>query len=402
MVLSVQFQNAALAKYSNAVTELAILALAYGVFSFFNASLQFIAQLSNVYARSAHASRQSWLFVVLASTLIMLPLAVIAGTNAGMALISNIFSINVNLTGRVGEYLSLLCPLILLNGQRHYFSGLLVQAKLTGWMTTINFIYLGVVIATLLTGLALAIKPTYVVVGAETLGVIVMLALLLWARYRLYQPPKNSEHEAVTFRELWGFFVPVSTTGVMFALSRPILFAFVARTPDGIATIAALRVAFDFSMIFQQAANQFRHFFISFGFDDLPSKRRFMVVVGAGITAIMLIFSLTPLHSLLWGSLMGLPPQLLSVSRDATLIMCLMPAIIIYRNYFHSQLMMARQTSGMAYGGIVRVIGIYTCAQLLFSVGRLDHIGATFILILGFAIEAVIAKMSIQRTALLN
>ena len=188
----------------------------------------------------------------------------------------------------------------------------------------------------------------------------------------------------------------------MFALSRPILFAFVARTPDGIATIAALRVAFDFSMIFQQAANQFRHFFISFGFDDLPSKRRFMVFVGAGITAMMLVFSLTPLHSLLWGSLMGLPPQLLSLSRDATLIMCLMPAIIIYRNYFHSQLMMARQTSGMAYGSIVRVIGIYACAQLLFSLGWLDHVAATFILILGFVIEAIIARMSSQRAALLN
>ena len=161
MVLSVQFQNAALAKYPNAVTELAVLALAYGVFSFFNASLQFIAQLSNVYARSPHATRQSWRFVVLASTLIMVPLAVIAGTHAGMALISNIFSLDVNLTGRVGEYLTLLCPLILLNGQRHYFSGLLVQAKLTGWMTTINFIYLGVVITSLLTGLALAIKPMH-------------------------------------------------------------------------------------------------------------------------------------------------------------------------------------------------------------------------------------------------
>ena len=192
MVLSVQFQNATLAKYPDAVTELAVLALAYGVFSFFNASLQFIAQLSNVYARSPHATRQSWRFVVLASALIMMPLAVIAGTHSGMALISTIFSIDDNLTGRVGEYLVLLCPLILLNGQRHYFSGLLVQAKLTGWMTAINFIYLAVVIATLLTGLALAIKPAYVVVGAETLGVIVMLCLLLWARYRLYQPPSTA------------------------------------------------------------------------------------------------------------------------------------------------------------------------------------------------------------------
>ena len=402
MVLSVQFQNATLAKYPDAVTELAVLALAYGVFSFFNASLQFIAQLSNVYARSPHATRQSWRFVVLASTLIMMPLAVIAGTHSGMALISTIFSIDDNLTGRVGEYLVLLCPLILLNGQRHYFSGLLVQVKLTGWMTAINFIYLAVVIATLLTGLALAMKPAYVVVGAETLGVIVMLSLLLWAYYRLYKPPQRREHETVTFRELWFFFIPVSTTGVMFALSRPILFAFVARTPDGIATIAALRVAFDFSMIFQQAANQFRHFFISFGFNDLPSKRRFMVFVGAGITAMMLVFSLTPMHSLMWGSLMGLPPQLLSLSRDATLIMCLMPSIIIYRNYFHSQLMMARRTSGMAYGGIVRVFGIYAGAQLLFSLGWLDHLTATSILILGFVIEAIIAKTSSRRADLLN
>ena len=124
MVLSVQFQNATLAKYPDAVTELAVLALAYGVFSFFNASLQFIAQLSNVYARSPHAARQSWRFVVLASALIMMPLAVIAGTHSGMALISTIFSTDDNLTGRVSEYLVLLCPLILLNGQRHFFSGL--------------------------------------------------------------------------------------------------------------------------------------------------------------------------------------------------------------------------------------------------------------------------------------
>ena len=62
----------------------------------------------------------------------MLPFAVIAGTRASMALVSDIFSINVKLTDRVGEYLSLLFPMIFFNGQRHYFSGLLLQAKLTG------------------------------------------------------------------------------------------------------------------------------------------------------------------------------------------------------------------------------------------------------------------------------
>ena len=397
MVLSIQFQNATLAKYPDAVTELAVLALSYGVFSFFNASLQFIAQLANVYARSPVATRRSWRFVVIASTLIMLPLAIIAGTDSGMSLISHIFSIDAALTARVGEYLVLLCPMILLNGQRHYFSGLLVQAKLTGWMTLINFTYLGVVIAALLTGLALAIKPAYVVVGSEALGVVVMLALLLFARYRLYRAPAKPEHEGVTYRELLNFFIPVSTTGVMFALSRPILFAFVARTPDGIATIAALRVAFDFSMIFQQAANQFRHFFISFGFDDLPSKRRFMTIICASITAIMLIYSLTPLYQWVWGTVVGLPAELISIARDATLIMCLMPAIIIYRNYFHAHLMMMRRTGGMAYGSILRVGGIYACAHVCFSLGWLSPVNATLILILGFVIESVIAQFTFRQ-----
>jgi len=74
--------------------------------------------------------------------------------------------------------------------------------------------------------------------------------------------------------------------------------------------------------------------------------------------------------------------------------MCLMPAIIIYRNFFHSRLMMSRKTGGMAYGSIIRVIGIYLSAQIFFSLGLLNHIIATFILILGFIIEAVIARQS--------
>lgn len=399
MVLSVQFQNATLARYPDAVTELAVLALSYGVFSFFNASLQFIAQLANVYARSRQAMSRSWRFVVLASLLIMLPLGVIAGTPMGQQLVSAIFSIDAALTLRVSEYLVLLCPLILLNGQRHFYSGLLVQAKLTGWITIINFIYLGVVVVALLTGLALGLKPAYVVVGSEALGVVTMLTLLLWARHTLYQPPQQPEHENVSYRELLGFFIPVSTTGVMFALSRPILFAFVARTPEGIASIAALRVAFDFSMIFQQAANQFRHFFISFGFDDLASKRRFMTIICIGITAIMLLFALTPLHQWVWGTLMGLPQDLIEIATDATLIMCLMPAIIIYRNYFHGYLMMMRRTAGMAYGSILRVLGIYACGHLFFIFDLLNHISATFILILGFVIEAAIARNTSARAS---
>ena len=400
MVLSVQFQNATLARYPEAVTELAVLALAYGVFGFFNAGMQFIAQLTNVYARSPQAHQRTWRFVVVASIVIMLPLLAIASTAPGTAFIRLAFSIDPALAVKVSEYLLLMCPLILLNAQRHFNTGLLIQARLTGWVTVCNFVYLSSVVIMLVTGFSQGWAPVRVIVGAELVGVSILLALLIFARARVYVLPQEPEHAEVTYAQLLKFFIPVSTTGVMFALSRPVLFAFVARTPNGLITIAALRVAFDFSALFQQAANQFRHFFISFGFDNLPEKRRFMAIIAVGLTAIMLLFALTPLADLIWGDIMGLPPELMSLSIDVLTIICLMPAIIVYRNYFHSRLMYLRKTAGMAYGAMTRVLGILALASIAFEFGWLNHHTAAAILIFGFVIEAAMAQWANYRASL--
>ena len=399
MVLSVQFQNATLARYPEAVTELAVVALAHGVFGFFNACLQFISQLTNVYARSPAATRRTWHFVVLACFIIMAPLLLIATTESGHRLVQLVFGIDAILSQQVSVYLMLMCPLVLLNGQRHYLTGLMIQAHRTGWVTACNFVYLGTVIAVLVVGFTWGWAAPYVIVGAELLGVSVLIGILLFARYRAYQPPDKAEHEDVTFAELTKFFIPVSTTGVMFALSRPVLFAFVSRTPNGLLAIAALRVAFDFSMLFQQAANQFRHFFISFGFDDIEKKRRFMTLVAVGITAIMLAFALTPLSNWVWGTLMGVPAELMALSVEVLIVMCLMPGVIIYRNYFHSRLMQLRRTAGMAYGGMLRVLGILIAAAIAFQFNALNHLSAATILILGFVIEAMIARRANSRAS---
>ena len=240
MVLSIQFQNATLARYPEAVTELAILALSLGVFSFFNASQQFIAQLSNVYARSPEGSRRAWRFVVVASLVITAPLLLLATVPQGAELLALIFSINADVVDRVREYLLLLCPMILLNGQRHYFTGLLAQARLTGWITIFNFIYLGTVITALVTGFALGGRAVLVVVGAEVFAVCLLLTLLLVAYRRFYQLPEIAEHSNVSYRELVAFLFRSPLPSDVRPIA-PILFAFVARAPDGLLTIAALR-----------------------------------------------------------------------------------------------------------------------------------------------------------------
>ncbi len=387
-----QFQNATLARYPDAVRELAVLALAYGVYGFFNAGLQFISQLTNVYARSSFALARTRKFVWAAGIIMTLPLLLIATTPLGEALVRWIFGIDQTLATQVAFYLVLKCPLIILNSHRHMTTGLLIQARLTGWVTISNFIYLGVVVVGLITGFSLDLTPPIVIVGSEILGVVTLIVTLKIIRTKFYELPDLPEHEQVTYRELTKFFIPVSMTGIMFALSRPVLYAFVARTPNSIPIIAALRITFDFTMLFQQAANQFRHFFISFGFDDLKKKKRFMVLICLGITTLMLLFVLTPLADWVWGSVMGIPNELMILAIEALLVMCLMPVAIVYRNYFHSRLMAVRRTSGMAYGSMARVVSIFLLAALLQNFGLLTHTTSASILVFSFVVEAVLSQ----------
>ncbi|MCZ6617915.1 MAG: hypothetical protein O7E57_07255 [Gammaproteobacteria bacterium] len=398
MVLSLQFQNAALARYPQAITELAIFALASSTAAFFNASMNFTAQLSNVYARSLEGTRRCHRFVLTTSMGVMLPLLLIAHTDAGSAVLSNLYGIDDDLTARITEYLAYLAPLILLRTERFYLTGLLVQARLTGWVTVLNVLYLVSVICGLIIGFSLGLKPVYVLVGSEATAMTIQVGLTLWVHQRYYRLPEPLEHKNLSYRELASFFVPVSTTGVMFALSRPVLFAFVSRTPEGIVAIAAMRVAFDFSSIFQQASNQFRHFFVTFGLDDLKRKRHFMMFVCAGLTSIMLLFAITPLSNWVWEDLMQIPVEVRTLSVQVILVMCLMPSVILFRNYFHGRLMVERRTTGMAVGGILRVVGIYLMAQVLFSAGLLNYLTASIVLILGFVIESlVVLRVAAQK-----
>jgi hypothetical protein len=397
MVLSVQFQNAALARYPDAVLELAIFALGYSTFGFFRASLNFIAQLSNIFARSPTGSSRCHRFVLLVSILTMMPLVLLGHSTTGTMLLSQLYGIDADLTARVQEYLVYLAPVILFGAQRFYYTGLLIQARLTGWVTVLNTFFLTAVILGLMIGFSLGYRPVYVLVGSEAIAIVLQLVGTLWVKRRYYRLPVTPEHESLGYRELLRFFVPVSMTGLMFALSRPVLYAFVIRVPNGLLAIAAMRVAFDFSMLFQSAANQFRHFFVTFGLDDLPGKRKFMAVVGIAITAIMILFALTPLSDYIWRDLMSIPDDVRALALEVMLIMCFMPGVIIFRNYFHGRLMVERRTSGMAIGSILRVLSIYFAAQLLFNLGWLNHVTASVILILGFVVETAVVIQAAAR-----
>jgi hypothetical protein len=103
LILAIQIQNGVLARFPDAVTELAIFALAYSGYGLCNAALNFTAQLSNVFARSPHATLLTHRFVIAASIMLTLALSMLAHTQAGAAQISGAEGNEATHTERLGE-----------------------------------------------------------------------------------------------------------------------------------------------------------------------------------------------------------------------------------------------------------------------------------------------------------
>ena len=390
----------------NAAAILAAYAVAQAVLSLFNAAQAFAPQLTTRFARGAKATARVRGFILGISAALAGLVALLA--TLGQPLIIASFSLSPALQAQTFAFLLALAPMVWLNGLRFYLVGRLIQQERTGRVTVLNGVHLTVLIVGLAAGLALHLGPVLTLVGAQALAGLVHATLAIDALRPGAEAAAGSEAESEakseaeseelpSYQRLRAFFGPVVLTGIMFALSRPILYAAIGGTGDGILTIAALRIAFDFTFFFQQAANQFRHFFVTFGLDAMAEKRRFMIRVALGLTLAMALTAFTPLGPLLIAEGIGAEAEVTRRALAALQVMTLLPLLIILRNLFHGILMVEERTGGMALGSILRVLTIAGLAQLLAPVGLLTPSTAAWTLLAGFATETAVVAYRVLR-----
>ena len=102
-VIATQVQNGVLARYEDAVTELAVFALAQSVFGLFNAALNFTPQLATQFARGPAARTRTLAFVLAVGTAFA---AVVTAVGvAGETLLEAAFGIDPAMRARVDAYL---------------------------------------------------------------------------------------------------------------------------------------------------------------------------------------------------------------------------------------------------------------------------------------------------------
>jgi len=389
MLLGRQVQNGVLASFPDAARELATFAYASSVFLLVNSLLVFVPQMVNVLARSRQAHRVCLRATAGICLALCVPLAAVAFSPRGRSAVGAAFHIAGTDLDKVMLYLGLMAPLVLTTGLRQYYNGLLIQARMTGTVTLLHAAQFGVLAGVMVLGRGAGWGAVPAVAGAAIAADTLHLALLAGVYLRRYRFGEAAPGEGpLRLGEVWSYYWPTATTSLMFAVTRPVIFVYVSAMAGAVYTVAALRVAFDFAMLFHVPLNQIRHLFATFGGDDPRGVRRFLAVLTAAATAAMALVAATPVGSLVLGGVMGVSGPVLAMAGQALLVLCLVPGIIAVRNYFHGQMLTGRRTGGMAAGGILRVASLWAAAWALQSAGLLDHLWAAAVLVLGFAMEA--------------
>ncbi len=400
MMLGRQFENLVLAKYPDAVRELATFAVAGSLFGLFNAILIFVPQMANVLARGRQSHRVCLRFTLAVAAGLTALVAALSFAPQGPGIVGRLFQTDLPTARVITRFLRLLLPLIAINALRQYYVGLLIQAHRTKTVTLLNMVHLAVLIAVLLGGLAIG-QPAVLTLAAARLlacGLHLAVALAFYRAAHVFPADGPAEADgALTTRAVTAFFWPVAMTSVMFALSRPVIYAFVNRTDGAAVTVAALRVAFDFVMLFHSPLNQFRHLFVTFGRKDPEGVKRFMVRVMLGVWAALALTAFTPLGTVIFRDLIKVPPETLDPTRKVFMTLAVWPLLITFRNYYHGQLLTRRRTAGMAAGSVARLGSIAAVSAVCEAMGWLDHITAGLALQVGFLAEGLISAAFARR-----
>jgi len=386
LVLGRQFQNGFLAHVPNPVFEIAVFAIASSIFGIFSEGFAFVPQMANVMVNGNQDFKVAKRFLLLVISVELLFLVLLIFTPSGNQLLIWCFALSEEMLQKVCYYLMAMIPLLFSQCFYQFYTGLLIQRKKTGYVTVLNVCFLGIMVLLLFLGYYFQANIVIVLMGSQLIARLIQL-FLTWFLFVKSDKLLVQSSTEQTKSDYWTFFWPVALTSSMFSLSRPILYAFVSRLPDSAIVIASLRLAFDANMIFQNMANQFRHLFITYAKDDLKGVVSFMFKTTWGITIGMVLMVVTGLLTFLLQDFMSIPKDVTKLACEIFFLLCLIPLIIGYRNYYHGSFLLLKKTKVMGLGGVVRIILTFVSSWLFFELGVLNHWTAATALLLGFLAE---------------
>ena len=249
--------------------------------------------------------------------------------------------------GRIG--LLIMLPWTWAIAYRRFNQGVLIRfghSIVVGIGTAIR---LAANLSVLAIGFALGSLPGTVVATAAIIAGVLSEAVYAGLRVRPVLRaglPAGSREDSLTYRAFFRFYIPLSLTSIVFLGARPILTAAISRMPDALDSLAVLPVITGLAFLLRSTGVAFSEVVIAH--IDTPGStrtlRRFSFGLMSATTLGMLLVASTPLSRVWFGTITGLPENLIGLARSGLWFALLLPALSALQSWFQGVILHSRRT----------------------------------------------------------
>lgn len=260
-------------------------------------------------------------------------------------------------------------PFTIAVAERRFHQGVLIRYGRQRKVGVGTIIRLVAVLVPLMIGLAVETEHSAAVAGfAISFGVV---AEAIYARWCVFEVERGPMREAVSERLLdlattVRFYFPLALTSVLSLASYPICSAGMNRMPEALTSLAIWSAVTGLGFFSRSSGMAFNEVVIRHAGDVEGPRtlKRFMMIAGLGISAIVGLVAASPLGEVWYIDLERIPEEGMSMARLATWLMVPMPFLTFLISYWQGMLVHAHQTKpisegvgiGLATIGLVLVI----------------------------------------------
>lgn len=265
-------------------------------------------------------------------------------------------------------------------GFRRFWQGILIRENLTrlvAWGTAVRLVSMGTGALVMWKGFDLS--GIVVGAGALTIGVIAEAAAaraMVAASLRRIRAMKGSDKPEPTYRQIARFYWPLALTSMIGLASQPFVTGFLGHSRNAIESLAVWPVIGGFVFLFRGIGLAWQEVVIALVGDRMEQYRpirRFTAILSVGASGLLALVAFTPLATMWYDGVSGLPPMLVEFALPATQMMVILPATTALISFQRGLLVATGRTTPITISTAIEV-GVIILVMLI-AIQWLDVVG---------------------------
>lgn len=373
--------NAGLARLPSPEVMIAAFAVAKSLTNLFQSPLMMIRQTVSALVDHRKNLRRTTVFLVLLIAGIGFILVTIAFSGISRFLFRSVMGLSGQTLDEAVRIMKVLCIFPLMVAIRDYFSGFAIKFRFTPLITLSSVLRILYVFILILTIEKLTMIPPAYLAGLMFLGAVAIEAMVMFIGTRIMAPsiPKAldaldrpdsvPEPRRLTYQTIILFYIPLFITKLIHTLVMPLINGGLARTPEPDLAISVFAVAWNLGMILLSPFMMFHQVPLNYIDEEQTgyarSIRKFAFLVAALSASGLALLAFTPLGYFLLTSVIGASHEVSVLSADVLKLMCLLPFLMVIREYYWGICMSCRMTRHIGKGKTVNLLSLIAVMTLM-------------------------------------